>query len=204
MRALLGLGGLAAAVAEATAPVPLPDPARDEAILAMLPLVPLSGWTQRTARAAAGEAADLLFPGGPPEMVEAHSDLADRMMADEAGRLGEERVSRRVRALLLVRLRRWDDHRDAVRRGLAVLSLPPYRPVAVRVLARTADAVWRAAGDDASGFSRYSKRALLGAVYAPTLLFWLQRGSGPDTEAFLDRRLASVARLGRLRARFGR
>lgn len=204
MRALLGLAGLAGAVAETTVPPPLPDPARDAAIRAVLPLVPLTGWTRLSLRAAAGEGAELLFPGGAPEMVEAHSDLADRMMAAEVEALAEQRVSRRVRALLLARFRHWDADRDAIRRGLALLALPPHRPVAVRTLARTVDAVWQAAGDDAQGFSRYSKRAILAGVYVPTLLFWLRHGSGPETESFLDRRLMDVARLGRLRSRFVR
>ena len=178
------------------------DPARDAAIRAMLPLVPAMGWSVRALREAAGADADLLFPGGPSEMVEAHSDLADRMM-EEAGRLLEEtRVSRRVRALILLRLEQAEPDREAIRRGLALLSLPGRRAVALRSLARTVDTIWHAAGDASADMSWYSKRALLAGVYSSTLLYWLRQGGGPATEAFLDRRLASIARLARLRQRF--
>ena len=156
----------------------------------------------RALREAAGADADLLFPGGPPEMVEAHSDLGDRMM-EEVGRLLEEnRVSRRVRALILLRLEQAEPDREAIRRGLALLSLPGRRGAALRSLARTVDTIWHAAGDASADMSWYSKRALLAGVYSSTLLYWLQNGSGPATEAFLDRRLAAVARIGRLRQRF--
>jgi ubiquinone biosynthesis protein COQ9 len=70
-------------------------------------------------------------------------------------------------------------------------------------VARTTDAIWHAAGDRSADFSWYTKRAILAGVYGATLLRWLNDGSedDADTLAFLDRRLAGVARIGRLRAR---
>ena len=180
------------------------DPARDAAIRAMLPLVPELGWSLRALRQAAGGDADLLFPGGPIEMVEAHSDLGDRMM-EEAGRaIDDTRVSRRVRALILLRLEQAEPDREAVRRGLALLSLPGNRGAAIRSLARTVDTIWHAAGDTSADMSWYSKRALLAGVYTATLFYWLRVGSGSETDGFLDRRLAAVARIGRLGRRFRR
>jgi ubiquinone biosynthesis protein COQ9 len=69
--------------------------------------------------------------------------------------------------------------------------------------ARTVDAIWHAAGDRSTDFSWYTKRAILGAVWAATLLYWLRDTSEDDaaTLAFLDRRLAGVARFGSLRRR---
>lgn len=177
------------------------DPARDSAIQAMLPFVPDTGWTRQTLRLAAGENAELLFPDGPVEMVEAHSDLGDRMMEEGGRSITETRVSRRVRALILLRLEQAELDRDAVRRGLALLSMPGNNGAAVRSLARTVNTIWHAAGDQSADMSWYSKRVLLAGVYSSTLLFWLKRGSGADTEAFLDRQLAAVARLGRLASR---
>ena len=55
-------------------------------------------------------------------------------------------------------------------------------------------------------FSFYTKRGLLAGVYAATTLYWLDdRSPGGDaTEAFLERRLAEVRALPRVRARFAR
>ena len=167
----------------------------------MLPFVPDTGWTRQTLRLAAGESAELLFPGGPAEMVEAHSDLGDRMMEESGRSIADTRVSRRVRALILLRLEQAELDRDAVRRGLSLLSMPGNRGAAVRSLARTVDTIWHAAGDQSADMSWYSKRLLLAGVYSSTLLYWLKRGSGEATEAFLDRQLAAVARLGRMAGR---
>ncbi|MCQ8241332.1 COQ9 family protein [Rhizosaccharibacter radicis] len=179
------------------------SPRRDEAVRALLPLVPEAGWTVAALRRAAGDDADLLFPGGPTELVEYHSDLADRaMLADETAR-AEARLSRRVRSLLLNRLLRAADEKEAIRRGLGSLALPGRHPAMVRAVMRTADAAWIAAGDESTGFSRHSRRATLAGVYGATLLFWLRTDETAAVEAFLDRRLAGVARLGRLRGRLG-
>ena len=197
-----GIGALVEAGNNGFAPPLDEDPARDDALRATLPLVPEHGWTRRALRLGAGPDADLLFPGGPAEMVEAHSDLGDRDMVAAGAAQGEDRVSRRVRALILLRLEQSIPHREAIRRGLSLLSLPGNRAAGARALARTVDTIWHEAGDRSADMSWYSKRALLAGVYTATLLFWLQHGSTPETEAFLDRRLAAVAGLGRLRRRF--
>ena len=65
------------------------------------------------------------------------------------------------------------------------------------------DAIWRGAGDSSADFSWYTKRAILASVYGLTLLYWLRDTSDEDeaTLAFLDRRLAGVGRIGKLRGR---
>ena len=57
---------------------------RDTAIEALLPNVPFDGWTMAALRGAAGPDADLLFPGGVLDMVEAYCDLGDRWMEQGA------------------------------------------------------------------------------------------------------------------------
>ncbi|MCQ8279391.1 COQ9 family protein [Acetobacteraceae bacterium KSS8] len=178
-----------------------PDPARDAAVQAMLPHVGMHGWSVAAARRGAGPDADLLFPGGPAEMVEAHNDLLDRLLLEAGETLSETRLSRRVRALVLLRLDLTSADREAVRRGMALLALPGHRIAAARMLARTVDTIWRAAGDTATDWSRHSKRAILAGLYLATLLFWLRHGDPAETASFLDRRLAGVARIGKLRAR---
>ncbi len=178
--------------------------ARDAAIHALLPLVPQHGWTLPAVRLAAGSNADLLFPGGPIDLVEAYIDLADREMTEAAApALAEQKLSRRVRTLIATRFEQAEPHREAVRRAAAVLARPGNGLVAARCTARTVDAIWAAAGDTSADFSWYTKRAILAGVYSTTLFYWLS-GSGDrdQTLAFLDRRLAGVAKLGKLRARF--
>lgn len=176
------------------------SPERDAAILAMLPNVPFDGWTKRAIK---DDDADLLFPLGAPDMIEAFCDLADRQMEEAAAELAETRLSRRVRAVIALRLEQNRPYKEAIRRALGVLALPQNARAAAATTARTVDAIWRAAGDESANFSWYSKRAILVAVYSATILYWLNDMSedDADTLSFLDRRLAGVARIGKLRAR---
>lgn len=184
------------------------SPERDAAIVAVLPFVDEFGWTQAALARAVGPDADLLFPGGTGDMIEAHSDLADRWMADDAlsADLGGLRLPGRVRAIIALRLQRSTPHRAAIRRALGWLLLPRNAAVAARTAARTVDAIWHAAGDRSSDFSWYTKRAILAGVYTATLLRWLSDADpdASDTLRFLDRRLADVAQIGKLRARLAR
>lgn len=179
---------------------------RDAAIDALLDVVPFQGWTMRALQQAAGPDADLLFPGGAADLVEAYVDLADRRTIDGAGALGLEamRVPARVRALVAERLRRERPHREAVGRALGVLAWSP--GLALRCTARTVDAIWFAAGDGSADLSWYTKRLILAGVYGSTLLVWLGDRSGDDATslAFLDRRLEGVRRIGKVRRALGR
>jgi ubiquinone biosynthesis protein COQ9 len=187
---------------------------RDAAIAALLPAVPFDGWTSRALRnalssiGAAPEDAEMLFPGGAADMVAAYIDWADRRMAAEAALrdMTEMRVPARVRAVLAIRFVQNRPYKEAVRRALAVLSLPANARLAALTAARTVDAVWHAAGDTSADFSWYTKRAILAGVYGTTLLYWLRDPSADDsaTLAFLDRRLAGVARITRARRRLDR
>jgi ubiquinone biosynthesis protein COQ9 len=181
---------------------------RDAAIAAALPHVPFDGWTRRALRAGladigvAPEDAELLFPGGAGDMIEAFCDWADRRMTEGAASLDPTmRLHRRVRTVIALRLEQNRPHKEAIRRAMALLMLPGHARLAAACTARTVDAIWHAAGDRSADFSWYSKRAILAGVYGATVLYWL-RDPGEDdapTLGFLDRRLAGVARIGAVR-----
>ena len=185
------------------------SPERDAAIEAMLAHVPFDGWTHKALLLGLRDAAMpedeayLLFPGGAADMIETFCDLADRRIETSAAALAETRLSARVKAVIMQRLEQNRPHREAIRRALAVLAMPPNACTGLACTARTVDAIWFAAGDRSADFSWYTKRVILTAVYSATLLFWLRDGSedDADTSAFLDRRLAAVGRIGGLRRR---
>lgn len=184
---------------------------RDRLVLAALPHVAFDGWSLATLEAAAraegldASMAERAFLAGPAAAVEHFTDLADRLMAQDLADvdMAALRVPERVQRAIEIRLNRWTPHREAVRRGLSVLALPPHAGVAARATFRTVDAIWRAAGDSSSDFSWYTRRATLAAVYSATVLYWLDDPSedGAPTRAFLKRRLADVGRLTGLRKR---
>lgn len=175
---------------------------RARLLAAALAHVPFDGWTDAVLATAArelGEEPSLaarLFPGGPAEAVESWSTAVDQAMlarlADEAFAAAKirDKVTRAVRA----RLELLAPHREAVRRSLGLMALPANVPRAARMLWGTVDAIWRAAGDRATDFNHYSKRALLAGVYGSTLMVWLDdRGEDmSQTWNFLDRRIADA------------
>jgi len=190
---------------------PLAESQRDALIEAMLPEVPFDGWSRAALRAAArrigvpAAEALALFPDGPADFAAYFSRWADRRMLDrlESSPLDQLRVPERVALAVNIRLEIVEPWREAVRRALTILSLPQNVPLAMRLLYETVDGIWYAAGDNATDFSFYTKRATLAAIYVATLLYWLEdRSPGfADTRAFLDRRLAEVARIGQARHR---
>lgn len=187
------------------------SPERDDAIAALLPNVPFDGWTYRALRTGLGPAgaedAELLFPGGAIDMIEAYCDLADRKMAEGAAGLGLEtmRLSERVRAVLALRFRQNRVHKEAVRRALGILALPRNARRAAASTARTVDAIWQLVGDRTANFSWYTKRVTLASIYTATVLFWITDQSEEDeaTMRFLDRRLGELGRITQLSRRAG-
>lgn len=182
---------------------------RDAALRAALPHIPRLGWSRAALEAGLRDLgrdpldAAWLFPGGPIAAVEAWCDLADREMeqAARAEDLAGLRIPDRIRRVIALRLTQNAPHREAIRRALALQSLPWNVPSALRTVARTADAMWAAAGDTSADLSWYTRRATLAGVYGATLAFWMQDDEPgfPATLAFLDRRLADLAKLQRPR-----
>ncbi len=140
----------------------------------------------------------LAFPKGQAEMIGAYVEAIDAAVeaACPAEALLELRVPDRIRALLVKRLELMAPAREAIRSALAILALPQNAMAGARLGWRSADRMWRLAGDTATDFNHYSKRAILSSIYAATLLVWIddQSEAGSETRAFIDRRLADVGR----------
>jgi len=182
---------------------------RRKLLQAALQHVPFDGWSWTSIAAGArdldlapGEA-QRLFPGGPLELIRCFSDDADRQMLEalEGLDLKSMKVRDKVAAGVRSRLEILSAHREALRSGLAFLALPQNAASGLACLYRTVDAIWYAAGDKATDYNFYTKRALLAAVYSSTLLFWLDDKSADHaaTWAFLERRISEVLQVaGRL------
>jgi ubiquinone biosynthesis protein COQ9 len=168
------------------------------------------GWSRAALQAASrrlelprGEAGRL-FPGGPIEVLTFFSERADRRtVADmEAEGVASLKIRDRIKQAVRIRLERHGADREASRRALALLSLPFNAPLAMRLLYKTVDAMWYAAGDTSTDFNFYTKRATLAGVYSSTLLYWLNDRS-PGSEAtwgFLDRRIDDVMKIEKLKS----
>ena len=175
---------------------------------AMLRHVPFDGWSEAAMQTTAEEmglsATDVarLFPKGLVSVVTLGSDDVDAKMVAEfmsrfADRLDEMPVHIKIRELLLIRFEILQPHKEAVRKMITFLAKPAQAELGSRLLYKTLDRVWRAAGDRSTDYNFYTKRATLAAVYGSSLLAFLDDDK-PDmqkTRAFLDRRLQDVAKI---------
>lgn len=190
-------------------PLP-PDPTLDEIRGALAERLPchagFDGWTPLAVERAAADlgldrdVAALAFPGGAVDMIDAWFAAVDRAMA--ARSLEGMKVRQRIAALVMARIEQGAEHRDALRRALAILAMPQNAARGAALGWRAADAMWRLAGDTATDINHYTKRATLSAVYAATVLAMLDDESPDlaDTRAFLDRRIDGIMRFEKVKA----
>lgn len=168
------------------------------------------GWTQAAVDSAADQLgidrdqARLAYPKDAPGMIDAWIQGVDAAMVDHftPERLEGFGITKRIRAMVWFRLETTGPARESVRRALSILAMPQNVPLALRTGWRSADLMWRIAGDTATDYNHYSKRLILSGVYTSTLLAWLddQSEGWADTAAFLDRRLGDVGRFEKWKA----
>lgn len=160
------------------------------------------GWTAKAVDTAAAQLkidpalARLAFPKAKIDMIDAYIAAVDAAMLAEfpTDKVAAMKVRDRIRSQLWYRLQLMAPAREALRSALAILAMPQNAPRALTIGWRTADLIWRNAGDTSSDYNHYTKRLTLSAVYGSTLIVWLddQSEGFADTSAFLDRRLGNV------------
>ena len=190
-------------------PSPL-EKLRRELALAVGENAVFDGWTSAAVDSAARQLgvdaaqARLAMPKSQAAMIDTYIQEVDRGLHAyfTPERLAALKIREKIRALVWRRLEIMGPAREAVRRALAILAMPQNLPLALRISWRTADRMWRIAGDTSTDFNHYTKRMTLGAVYASTLLVWLDDESEgwADTAAFLDRRIDDVMKIEKLKA----
>lgn len=152
------------------------------------------------------DVARLAFPGGGIDMIDAWFGSIDTRMAAALPpeTLAAMKIRARIAALVEARLDVMAPDREALRRALAILALPTHVARASRLGWRSADRMWRLAGDTATDYNHYTKRAMLLATYAATIAVFLDDESAGqvDTRAFLARRIEDIMRIEKAKAGF--
>jgi ubiquinone biosynthesis protein COQ9 len=168
------------------------------------------GWTRQAVDSAAAQLgidpvqARLAMPKTQAGMIDLYIQEVDRGLEVyfTPERLSVLKIREKIREMVWRRLEIMGPAREAVRPALAILAMPRNLPLALSISWRTADLMWRIAGDTSTDFNHYTKRLTLGAVYGSTLLAWLddQSEDWADTAAFLDRRIDDVMRFEKFKA----
>lgn len=185
------------------------DPTLDEIRVALAPVLGrhagFDGWSDAAVHAAADEmgvdrdVAMLAIKGKAIDMIDAwiegiDLELARRLPADT---LNAMKIRDRITALVATRLEIMAPDRESLRRALAIMAMPQNLPKSAKIGWRSADRMWRLAGDTSSDFNHYTKRMTLSAVYASTLSVFVNDDSEnfADTRTFLDRRIDNVMQI---------
>ncbi|HKY83176.1 MAG TPA: COQ9 family protein [Sphingobium sp.] len=188
----------------------------DEIRAALAPILPrhaaFDGWRVEAVAMAAAERridedlARLAFSAGAMDMIDAWFASIDARMLEAlpAETLATLSIRQRITGLIEARLSLLARDREALRRAVAVMAMPQNGVRAARLGWRAADVIWRAAGDVATDFNHYSKRATLSAIYAATLLVFLDDESDhwAESRAFLARRIDGIMRFERAKAQW--
>src|SRR4029453_12840949 len=124
------------------------------------------GWTQKAVDSAADQLgidqarARLAFPKHAVDMSDAYLRGVDAAMEAHFApeRIAKLKVRDRIRGLIWFRLETMAPAREAVRIGLSVFAMPQNLAQAARIGWRSADLMWRIAGDTATDYNHYSKR----------------------------------------------
>jgi len=169
------------------------------------------GWSRKAVDSAAAELgldpvqARLAMPKSKAGLIDCYIAEVDRALEVwAAGHVADLKIREKIRGLVWQRLEIMAPAREAVRSALAFLAMPHNLPLGARIGWRSADLMWRLAGDTSTDFNHYTKRLTLGAVYGSTLLAWLDDHSEgwADTGAFLDRRIDDVMRFEKAKAQW--
>ena len=170
------------------------------------------GWTQAAVDAAASQLgidqaqARLAIPKDQLGKVQIYIEAVDRALEEwfTPERLEGLKIREKIRSIVWKRLEIMEPAREAVRRALSVLAMPQNVPTSLRTGWHTADVMWRIAGDTSTDYNHYTKRLMLGGVYASTLLVWLDDQSEGfiETASFLDRRIDDVMKIEKAKAQW--
>jgi len=152
----------------------------DELRLALAPTIARSaafdGWSDEALIQAAGAqgvdlaVARLAFPGGAMDMIDAWIASTDKAMAENfsGGLLATMKIRDRIRSLILFRLDAVAGLEESLRRALAIEAMPQNLARSLGFGWRSADAMWRLAGDTATDYNHYTKRATLSLIGGST------------------------------------
>ena len=149
--------------------------------------------------------AALLLPRGPADLAallfQRHDEAALSALAPVD--VPSLKVRVRLSQAVMARIDAAMQDETAVRRTALFLAAPFNAPLAAALGWRTADRLWRWAGDTATDENHYSKRAILSALLLSTLTVRLSAGRAA-AQAHLSARIETVMRFEAWKARLPR
>lgn len=160
---------------------------------------PALGWNGRMVRAACQDNGlspgdeELLLPNGARDLAALLSRRHDDRALAALGEIDPAtlKIRERIARAVSERMEAGAADLEATRRCAAFLALPHNADLGLKLAWETADHLWNWAGDTATDWNHYSKRAILSGILIPALTMrWFD---GRDAaEAFVARRIENV------------
>ena len=172
----------------------------EQAVLdAAVQRAPALGWNGRMVRAACeanglsrGDE-ELLFPNGARDLAALLSRRHDDRAMASLGEVDPKslKIRERIARAVSARMEAGAADLEATRRCAAFLALPTNTDLGLKLAWETADLLWNWAGDTATDWNHYSKRAILSGILIPALTMrWFDGRDAAD--AFVARRIENV------------
>ena len=166
---------------------------------AALRLAPALGWNSRTVRQACAENGlslgdeELLLPNGARDLAallsRRHDDRALAVLAELDAK--SMKMRERIAAAVSARMEAGAADLEATRRCAAFLALPTNADLGLKLAWESADHLWHWAGDTATDWNHYSKRAILSGILIPALTMrWFDGKEA--AESFVAARIENV------------
>ena len=166
---------------------------------AAIRLSPALGWNSRMVRQACAENGlslgdeELLLPNGARDLAvllsRRHDDRALAVLAGVDAK--SLKMRERIAAAVSARMEAGTADLDATRRCAAFLALPIHADLGLKLAWESADHLWHWAGDTATDWNHYSKRAILSGILIPALTMrWFDGKEA--AEAFVAARIENV------------
>lgn len=170
------------------------------------------GWNGKALAAAArqagvdGDVAALAFNDDAMDLIDAWIQAVDVEMARRLPpeKIDAMKIRDKITSLVDTRLVIARPNKEALRRAMSIMAMPQNLRRSMRINWRTADIMWRMAGDTATDYNHYTKRIILSGVYTSTLLVFVDDGSEDfaETRAFLARRIENVMQFEKAKAKW--
>ena len=185
-------------------------------LLSFLDNVPFDGWSWETLYFSAFDSGLIkskkisetekhniraLFNNSLVNLIQEFNSYLDNKMRESFKKSKSKnlRIPDKINSQIVFRLKAANKFKEAVKISLGIMSLPKNSKIALNMLYKTCDIIWRDCGDKSTDFSFYTKRLILSGVYSSTLSYWLNESDFTKVEGFLQRRLNNVSNFGKIK-----
>ena len=146
-----------------------------------------------------------LFPRKSIDIAIYHHFHDDQKLYNiDSKELVELRIRDRISKLIMARILIANQNKEAVKKSMAVFSLPFFFLDGKKMLQSTSDIIWKIAEQKEQVTNKFSKRISLMYLYSTSLLFWVNDESADfkETQSFVERSVNNFIKIEKFKKNF--